>query len=96
MAFSNQDLLSLEFDDDDCKELFITQESKEDGDSVKSVKFVANCDGNEFQFGVHNMDFSSPCVSLMGKHRGDTVPHYSDISDDENIFEENMDTSNSK
>ena len=86
----------MEFDDEDYNELFITQESKEDVDNVNVVKFAANNDGDGFQFGVHNLDIASPCVSLVENRRNISLQDYSDIFDDEYYFEQKMDTADVK
>ena len=88
MASENLDLFSLE--DDEFSELFITQEpsvnNHEDEDKdQESIEM-----DNNFQFGKASNDFSSPCVSLVRRNMPE-LPHYSDISDDENVFEKSMD-----
>ena len=66
---SLMEVFSLE--DDEARDLFITQTPKEDNLDV--------LDNGNFQFGVDKNDFQSPCVSIVDK----CVPHYSDISEDE-------------
>ena len=66
----NMDLFSLE--DDDCSQLFITQEPKQN---------IENMDINDGMFlGIAKTDFSSPCASLVSK---DSI--YSDISNAEDV-----------
>ena len=66
------EVFSLE--DDDCNELFITQESKEDS-GVKTVE------GGQF-LGHDVFDFKSPCTSFVTKKEA-YVPECEDISDSE-------------
>ena len=56
--------------DDEARDLFITQTPKEDNLDV--------LDNGNFQFGVDKNDFQSPCVSLVDQCRSD---QYSDIFD---------------
>ena len=74
----NLDLLSLE--DEECSQMFITQESHGNVENLMD-KSGENSDDNLF-LGMFEDDFSSPCVSLMDNN----LPVYSDISDDE-VFE---------
>ena len=72
----NMDLFSLE--DEDCSELFITQEPKENLVGLMNEN-VENMEVNDDSFlGLEKTNFSSPCVSLVSK---DSI--YSDISDAE-------------
>ena len=80
MASENSDFFSLE--DDEYGDLFITQESNEN-----SVSEVVRNEEEVGVLGVSATDFQSPCHSLFDKSHG-FLPHYSDISDDENDFEE--------
>ena len=70
------DTFSLE-EDEDFANIFITQEPSNDGSKNNSVS-----DGKSDEFlGLDPMDFTSPCSSLING-----VPHYSDISNDENQY----------
>ena len=64
------EVYSLE--DEDCNDLFITQQSPSDKSDKISGEMSANKVLND------PMDFQSPCVSLVGNSQ-----IYSDISDDE-------------
>ena len=44
---------------------------------------------------MSSADFQSPCVSLV-ECKDVVLPHYSDISDEENDFEQPMDVAKSK
>ena len=66
------ELFSIE--DDDAKELFITQTLSVQNDGNNLVGLI----GDE-------KDFVSPCVSLVNHHQNNSA-HYSDISDNE-IFD---------
>ena len=86
MASSNVDMCSLE-EDEDCSELFITQESKDNEMNVVQedggyFDFLNSC-----QFGVCATNFKSPCVTFT-EGRALQMAHYSDISNDDGVFEE--------
>ena len=71
------DMFSLE--EDDASNLFITQESK---DYMEVEGRDEDC-GDEIFVGVHPLNFGMPSKLLINPN----MPHYSDISDDENAFE---------
>ena len=72
------DVFSLE--EDDARELFITQTPKEnDGNDLEE---------DNFQFGINKSDFASPCVSVVDAVKSN---QYSDISeDDDEVFHQNQ------
>ena len=74
----NMEFCSLE--DEECSQLFITQESKDNSNYEKNE----NCEKMEVNDSVYlgnsSTDFSSPCVSLVSR---DSI--YSDISDDDDF-----------
>ena len=84
-----EDLFSLE--DDDCSQLFIAQEPKEN--IVDLMEKSANESSNDGSLFLNRSvsDFASPCVSLIGNKN---VTVYSDISDDELELDKNSMTSN--
>ena len=65
------EVFSLE--DDDCSQMFITQSSPK-------RQRISNEEVGNFSILGDEMDFSSPCVSVLS---GTNNPHYSDISDDD-------------
>ena len=76
------DTFSLE--DDDAMGLFIIQEAHQSVDNNEE-----NCDGDDGLFlGVDPLDFGAPSKSLVT--HGDQ-PHYSDISDDDVVFDNGKD-----
>ena len=83
---ADSSVFSLE--DEDYNHMFITQECKNNENSVMEVE---ESDGELDKFlGVSATDFSSPCVSIV---KG-VKPVYSDISDDDDYegnFSENAD-----
>ena len=84
-------LFSLE--DDDCSELFIKQESrKSENNDEKSGNFNWNV-VEGMQFGIAEDDFQSSCQSVIS---GLNNPMYSDISDDEDIFEDSKNEQNTR
>ena len=84
-------VFSLE--DDDYSELFITQESrKSENNDEKSGDFKGNV-VEGMQFGIAEDDFQSSCQSMISDLNN---PMYSDISDDENIFEDSTNEQNTR
>ena len=73
-----EDLFSLE--DDDCSQLFITQEPKEK--NMELIEINGNQTSNDSGIFLGNpvTDFKSLCVSLSGSNN---INIYSDISEDE-------------
>ena len=72
-------VFSLE--DDDCNDLFITQEAKSDENLVNEM---AKSDGEYDSFlGVEAMDFASPCVSVV-QGLDSVYPDISEAEDFEN------------
>ena len=69
------EVFSLE--DDDCNELFITQESK-DYSQNEEVKMES---GYESFLGLDPFDFQSPCKSVIC-NKSTYAPHCSDLSDE--------------
>ena len=75
----NSDLLSLE--DEECSQMFMTQEESHGNVENLMDKSGENSDNNLF-LGMFEDDFSSPCVSLVDSY----LLMYSDITDDK-VFE---------
>ena len=84
----NSEFFSLE--DDDVNELFITQTPRES--VVNQLKCTQNV-RNYSVFGGEE-DFALLCSSLVDSVKG-KQPIYSDISDDDNVFENANSSSNS-
>ena len=77
------DLFSLE--DDDCSQLFITQQPSQNICEIMDKSWDNNDSGNETFLGLSADDFNSPCVSLANK--SDLQGKYLDISDAEDFCE---------
>ena len=77
------EVFSLE--EEECGGLFLTQQSNiNEGDEQEDENSGENGDDKSF-FGLSASDFTSPCVSLVGRNVPN-VPQYSDISEGDEDF----------
>ena len=75
-------IFSLE--EDECNDMFITQEPKDLGGDCGNVN-IGNFNSDEgMLLGLSPTDFHSPCSSLINRKESGI---YSDISDDEGVFQ---------
>ena len=77
------DMYSLE--DDDCSQLFITQESKDNDVEMGEKNEGSSFNGDDLFLGLNESDFATPCSSLVTSEHSAI---YLDISDAE--FEPNQ------